>query len=136
LYKEQGDTLFAIYNLNGGGHHIDEGNGQLILSAFSFIEMFNPETFERKGYNFLFTETRQAVALADGSIWVADYTNGIAKSEDNLSYKKPNGPVGLSSFDIYAYDRNVLVAHGAVSDNWVFRFKNDGFSEYKDGQWI
>ncbi len=136
LFKAQGDSLVGLMSLGGGGDHIDAGNGYLLVSSYGTVEGYNATTWSKDVYNYKFTDTRQSVLLTDGSLWVADYTKGIAKGQDNISYVKPNGPSGLSSYDIYAYDRNVLVAHGAVSDNWVYRFNTDGFSEYKDGQWV
>ncbi len=136
LYKAQGDSLIGVMSLGQGGDHIDEGNGYLLICSYGAVEGYNAATWSKDVYNYQYTDTRQAVLLNDGNMWVADYYKGIAKSQDNISYVKPNGPSGLSSYDIYAYDRNVLVAHGAVSDNWVFRYNTEGFSEYKDGQWI
>jgi ligand-binding sensor domain-containing protein len=137
LYVLENDTLRGFFQLVSGGDHLDEANGKLLLSKWNALQVFDPATFAIEFYSF-FTDVKQAVSLADGSYWVADGGSGVAKAVNETSvnnYIKPNGPAGPYSFDIYAYDRNILVAHGSVTDKWVWQFTPDGFSEFKDGQW-
>ena len=140
LYVLINDTLYGIYNMEGGGHHLDEGNGNLLITKYNALLVLDPHTYQFIYYSF-FENTTQAVGMPNGTYWVSDFVKGIAKGHDNPNYIKPNGPSGPYSFDIYAYDKNILVAHGAVDDKWNplnpnTSYNRSGFSEYKDGQWV
>jgi hypothetical protein len=138
IYTVVSDTLQSIYNLQNAGDHLDAGNGKLLICSYAALLIMNPDNYSIEDTKF-FNDTKQSVALADGSYWIADNEKGLTRFQENPTYVKPNGPSGAASFDIYAYDRNVLVAHGATNDKWnpvsASSFNPQGFSEYKDGQW-
>jgi ligand-binding sensor domain-containing protein len=136
LYVLDNDTLRGFFDLENSGHHLDEGNGKLLLSKNNAIQVFDPASLLVVYYSF-FSNVNQSAVLADNSYWVADAGYGIGKGNGWVSndYVRPDGPSGVASFDIYAYDRNILVAHGRVNDKWVWGFNGDGFSEYKNGSW-
>lgn len=128
------DTLQGIFSLGSGGEHLDEGNGKLLICNWSALQIMNPETYTIDGASF-HKDTKQAAALDDWSFWAADSWLGLGRHDPAPGYVVPEGPYGKSSFDIYAYDRNILVAHGAVTDKWLRTYNADGLSEFKDGQW-
>ena len=137
LYALESDTLIGFFYLESGGDHLDEGLGKILLCKWNALQIINPNSLIPE-QNFFFQDPVQVVALADLSFWVADNGNGIAKAVPigtEPTYIKPDGPAGPGSFDIYAYNRTVLVAHGAVTDKWIWRYNADGFSEFKDGTW-
>jgi ligand-binding sensor domain-containing protein len=139
VYIITADTLNPVFNAQLGGKNINAGNNRVLISYYSGVAIMNPYDYNIDDTKF-FNDTRQAIALGDGSYWVADMQKGLAKFQDNPTYIKPNGPSGSISFDIYAYDRNILVAHGGTNDKWnpisPSSFNPNGFSEYKDGTWV
>lgn len=138
VYTVEADTLRSVYNSQLVGKNLDAGNGRVLISFGSGLAIMNPIDYHVDDLKF-FDDAKQAVGLADGSFWMADFQKGLAKYQDGPAYIKPNGPSGSVSFDIYAYDRNVLVAHGGTNDRWSpvspSSFNPTGFSEYKDGMW-
>lgn len=138
VYTVEADTLLGVFNPQAGGKHIDAGNNRLLVCFHTGIAIVDPTDYHVYDYKF-FIEPKQVVGTSDGWFWVADFQKGLAKVQDNPTYIKPNGPSGSVSFDIYAHDRNVLVAHGGTNDRWSpvspSSFNPTGFSEYKDGMW-
>lgn len=138
VYTVEADTLLGIFNPQASGKHLDAVNNKLVACFQSGIAIIDPNDYHIIDYKF-FVDPSQVVGTSNGWLWVADMQKGLAKVQDDPTYIKPNGPSGPVSFDIYAYGRNVLVAHGGTNDRWSpvspASFNGAGFSEYKDGTW-
>ncbi|MFT4063086.1 MAG: two-component regulator propeller domain-containing protein [Edaphocola sp.] len=86
----------------------------------------------------------QIVQLANGEVWYGDNSRlafpndyGFRKkitATENTPYI-PQGPVTLSSQDIYAYNGEFWVAHGGKTLDWGPLFSHAMFSQYSAGSW-
>lgn len=72
------------------------------------------------------------------SIWVANISSGLQRRTlggDPFGTNIPQGPSGVSSFDISANNKELIVAHGGYNDTYRPLNSTNGFSVYKDGEW-
>ena len=143
VFELVGNTVQTVYVSDSGVQHIDAGNGELLIGENSntggrikIMTVGNNivDSFECPG------PTVQAVELLDSSYWVAMPTTGLnlrtEKVYANTVYPvKPYGPSDAKSFDIYAYNGNVYIAHGGY--NQLYGIDNDGndISYLHDKQW-
>ncbi len=79
----------------------------------------------------------QTVQLADSSIYVASTDKGMKRrvgKNETRNYMAP-GPTNQSSFDIYAHNKNVYIAHGGYSSNFDRTKNTAGVSNLNQGVW-
>ena len=143
LYTITADTLRFVYKTNNNINHIDPAKGALWISeqsrtAYSGIEKKLDAT------TYLVVDSfhpkwvpRQAAELTDSSVWVADEAIGLSKrtGPNHTDVYIPNGPSYPASFDIYAYNKEVWVAHGGFDDLYRPLSNRNGFSGYVNGKW-
>ncbi len=78
------------------------------------------------------------VRLADGGYFVANFTTGLQKvTPDTRETYKANGPQTSLAFGLLADARSntVDVFTGGYGSNYVPSYRQQGFYEYRDGQW-
>lgn len=88
---------------------------------------------EQEIYNI---NTRGAVITQDGSIWIADYENGlIHNSGDKFESIFPNGPLDNNIFALYTNKKDLWITAGGRQDNWNNVGRAPQFQLFRDGQW-
>lgn len=124
--------------------HLDDGDGTLFVceydstsyngrlrildtAAFAIVD-----SMDLKGKKPI-----QSVRMLDSTIWVADEFGGALKRlhDGTTSYYAPIGPVSSSSFDIYAYNRSLWVAHGGFDSRFIPLGDFSGIAHYTDDKW-
>jgi hypothetical protein len=119
--------------------HIDAGNNCLLISEFR-PKRFNGDILVMDtGFHFIDScvnigNPQQAVQLPDNSIWIADAYYGLEK-RSQAEVHKPGGPADASSFDIYAYNKNVWIVHGSFDDKLYPIYNVHDASNYSNGKW-
>lgn len=70
-------------------------------------------------------------------VWIADAFSGLGKSTDynTQTFYLPNGPKGVTSYDILPFDRTVYVAHGGYTEGLTYLFNKAGISKLADDKW-
>lgn len=143
LYSIENNLLVPIYRSDSNTRHLDAGNNGVWLSEnyenFSGrIKKFDTnnqavDSVKVSGY------PAQVTDLMNGTILTADEFNGLtirqANAGEGYALKKPQGPSASSTFDIYAYNKEVWVAHGGYNEKWIFNNKPYGFSNFNDEKW-
>ena len=100
--------------------HIDGGKTGLLVSEFRPNQyngdiMVIDNTFKIIDSCPNIGQPLQATQTSDNSIWIADGYYGLEnRNQYNTHY--PPGPADPDNFDIYAYNRNIWVMHGGISD--------------------
>jgi FlgD Ig-like domain/Two component regulator propeller len=154
VYSLTGDTVHllyttpTIYDTTGlpiGApivEHIDGGFNKLYVSEYNGLTYNGKVKIMDLNYNFVdsFKVPRlpmQVVQLSDSSIWIADAATGLEKrfKDDDLGVYAPPGPSDPNSYDIYAHDKNVWVAHGAYNDIFFAQPNYNGISNFHDNDW-
>ncbi|GAB4093860.1 ligand-binding sensor domain-containing protein [Flaviaesturariibacter terrae] len=78
----------------------------------------------------------QHARLAGSTLWVADRYAGLSAWGGGApEFFKPNGPEGLASGNLTAYNGVVYAAAGTVNASWNYQYNRDGIYQFKDGSW-
>lgn len=141
LYVWQGDTAYQFYAGKKLSVKLNEGNDTLMLIDYAvgtanWIKYFDTnlnlvDTFR------VFDTVTQCIQLNNNSQWFAGYYLGLQKRTTNswTDVVVPNGPSSEFCYDIYAYNRNVWVAHGYYDDKYNFGYSPNGMSNLKEDKW-
>lgn len=116
-----------------------------------WIMKFSDKTFAGKALrmnrDYLLTDSLNTLGEAydlidypdpDSSKWIASTTGGLKRRTqkgETFDTVPPDGPGGVSNFDIKANNKELIIAHGGYDDKFVPLNNGDGFSVYKDDEW-
>lgn len=79
---------------------------------------------------------RSATVTDDGSVWIADYLNGLIRYDGN-SFESifPNGPMDNNIFGLVTHNGDLWVVPGGRSDSWNNVWEIPRFQLYRNGNW-
>jgi ligand-binding sensor domain-containing protein len=141
VFALTGGALQPVFDADSTVLHIDAGKDRLWVSVFrdGFSEVFglDPVSYEATlhitgGY------IMQVLELEDGTLWMADAYNGLAKrnAQGRQDVIRPHGPRWYGSYGIYAENEEVWVAHGSHNDIYQPQDNPYGFSRYRSLEWV
>ncbi len=143
VYGLINDTFRVLYSCDTNNKitNIDAGKTNLLVCRYNtrlfkgaLLQIENEYVVDSY-YNGIFLPL-QAVQLGDSSIWIADGYGGLLKvRRDGVNVYVPDGPSDAESFDIYAHNKNVWVAHSSYTERL---FKNSSFagvSNFNSEKW-
>ena len=141
LFLLDNDTLKPVYQTHRTIKSLDSAAGKLWVAEF-YLPFYNGKTYAfDEDLNlvdsvFVKGDASRTLALADGSIWMADAVYCLGKrSGDEFQYFHPQGPAEATSFDIMPHDGDVWIAHGSYNDTWSYTMNSGGVSHYNKGSW-
>lgn len=136
LYALVADTAQRVFTGTSGISNIDAGLGRLFIGMSARLAIMD------LNYNIVDSVTTndsvaQVLQLADSSIWIGNMFKGLGKraKADLQYYSYPDGPTAASSYDLYAYNRNLWIAHGSYTDNFLATGNGSGLSNLNNGKW-
>lgn len=143
LYRVAAGVKTLVYTSRMGIEHLDPGDGHLLISEYdtaSFSGMIHFYRSDKGIYDSIMApgnKPRQTVETLDGKVCVADEFGGLLKELNNreLGYFTPIGPMNSNSYDIYANNGELWVAHGSFNDRYNVSYNRAGISKYKEGVW-
>lgn len=146
-----GDTVFMYdYSINQWQrfpdidpyrkYNIDTSHEKLLIVGQSKVYVYdsnfdlNTAIYSLNG-NAL--NCRDAVLDDNGAKWIADFSGGLAKTEDNFNaeYIRPNGPYAANVFDMSLENEELWVASGGYSGGWGKIYLQDGVYTFQDESW-
>jgi hypothetical protein len=143
LYAIENDVPVAIYSSDTNTSHLDAGNNGVWL-----CEGYANYTGKAKKFdlNNQYVDSikvgghpSQLVDLGNKTILIADNIGGLTIRQENAgqgyTLEKPKGPSSSTTFDVYAYNKEVWVAHGAYTEKWIFSNRPYGFSGFNNEDW-
>ena len=139
VYALDADTVHQVFTSTGTLSHIDPGYNRLFISESinlkGHVKVMNMarqvvDSFRSKD------SVAQVVQLQDSTVWVANVRSGLAKKRDSVNedYFVPVGPCDPNSYDIYANNNDVWIAHGSFSDNYGLIVNHNYFSNINHGK--
>ncbi len=136
------NTLTQIYKSTATVNHVDAGLNSLLISEYipsrfaGNIKIIDSSNHLSDSFNIA-GQPVQAVQLLDKSFWVADAFKGLVKRTDTNATGAfyPNGPGDHNSYDIFAYNKNVWVAHGGYNQIYVPNNSGAGISNFANENW-
>jgi ligand-binding sensor domain-containing protein len=80
---------------------------------------------------------RQVVQTLDKRYWIAEEFAGLLRFNEKreFGYYTPPGPLNANSFDIYANNGSLWVAHGGYTDKYLSANNPSGICNYKGENW-
>jgi hypothetical protein len=135
-------TLSQIYTSKLIINHLDAGINTLLVSEYlpskfkGDIKIIDSASHSIDSFS-ISGQPVQALQLLNGTYWVADAFRGLQQRTDtnNVNAHYPNGPGDHNNFDIYAYNKNVWVAHGGYNDHFVSNNSGSGMSNFSNNGW-
>lgn len=140
IFIEAADTLIPVFHSGAYLQYIDGEDNDLIIGVSAksggAVKIMNLQYHVTDSFDCS-DSTCQAVRTLDGSIWVAAPNTGLRKRTEanHTDVLIPEGPNVQGSYDIYAYNRNVYIAHGGYTDNFAKNGTFYGVSYYHNGEW-
>jgi len=137
LFVVNGNNLQYVLNTDSSITHIDAGKDVLNICRTNRSFVMQLDMNYRLTDSFRFTAPRQTTELADGTMWVADASEGLNKHTGGNNHEPfiPAGPFSFATFDILPYNKEVWIAHGGYRDNWGLTYNRAGISSFKNEQW-
>ncbi len=140
VFTINADTFHAIYTCDTFIEHIGPGNNSLLIGVASKsggglkimdLNFGIIDSFDCSG------ASAQAVQLSDNSLWVALPRGGLKKRTgiNQTNYFFPDGPSGPYSFDLYAFNKTLYIAHGGYNTTYSASGSIEGASYFSKGKW-
>ncbi len=153
IFVSTPDTVFAVNNNLLTGIYTDADSSFIGLDSATggiWVRESFPATFsgavEQIDANGQLIDSvsvtgvpKIVIGTEAGSIWFADAYYGMATKEPNrpkVYMPRPEGPQSYSNYDVWARNKEVLVAHGAYDQFYTFQNSGDGFARFKDEKWV
>ena len=140
VYTYTGNTLNTVYTSPTTIRHINAGLNELFIgevydtylgkikimdTAYHIVDSFKTDAY-----------TYQAVQLLDSSIWVAGAFVGLEERSDSQAHVYiPDGPAGPNSYGLYAYNKDLWIAHGGYTDKFIDQNWGQNLSNLDNGKW-
>ncbi|GAA4461758.1 two-component regulator propeller domain-containing protein [Nemorincola caseinilytica] len=143
LYKATNGIVSEIYSSRMGIMHIDAGMGRLLVSEYDtgsfsgYIKLYNSAQGMYDSVRLPGNKAAQAIQTLDGTLFIADEFGGLLKRHSNgdLGYITPEGPINVNSFDLYAYGRDLWIAHGGFNEKFLPAKNYASISNFRDEKW-
>lgn len=137
LFEVNGNALRYVLSTSNSTTRIDAGKDVLNISLADKSYVMQLDKNLQLTDSFRFSSPRQTTELADGTLWVADGTDGLNKHTGGNNHEAyvPAGPYSFATFDILPYNKEVWIAHGGYRDNWGLTFNRSGISSFKNETW-
>ncbi|MGC4058701.1 MAG: two-component regulator propeller domain-containing protein [Chitinophagaceae bacterium] len=138
VFQIRTDGSFSLLFTNPGSvmRHLDPTDKGLAVSSWNATRYDGSIVhFDATGARLDSFESTNPVMISqtlDGTLWVADQTNGLLNKSERIT---PSGPRGIGGYDLICNDRKVYVAHGAYDDRWNLRLNREGISVLDNNSW-
>lgn len=144
----EADTLYE-YN-NGSWSKLSDFAGREIKNlSFDHDKLIVSESYSVTRYDaqyneelivfaFPFSNFNANAAIYDGTdFWIGTVNLGVVKAANSYNATKyePEGPYGLSAFNMHYQNDVMYVAAGSQTENWQAQYSRDGIYIYEEGEW-
>jgi len=143
VYRVANSDTQRIYTSPVSVSHIDAGQNVLFISEYDssafdgWIRIYDVtngsfDSIVLKGHHPL-----QVAQLVDGSLYIADQFGGLLRqyNDKSLGYVAPTGPLSSNSYDIYANNSDLWIAHGGFNEKFEPSNNHAGIANYNGDKW-
>jgi ligand-binding sensor domain-containing protein len=144
IYRYGGQNWQRILNSVYTVREIQATAGYLIITGSSDIHFSDNQytiigkinAYNLAGNEISAIQPRSASVSDDGSIWIADYENGLIQAAgENFESIFPNGPMDNRIFSLYTNQGDLWVTPGGRDDAWNNIWQQPRFQKYSNQQW-
>ncbi|PQJ11015.1 hypothetical protein CJD36_013685 [Flavipsychrobacter stenotrophus] len=136
VYVLMNDTAHAVFTSPQHISNIDPGYNKLFIGRYGDLRVMD------LNYNIIDSvhtqdSVAQVVQLMDSTIWIGNMFHGLARRfKDDIQYfAHPDGPTDPYSYDLYAHNKDLWIAHGGYDDGFKWNSSGSGFSNLNNGKW-
>jgi hypothetical protein len=153
IFANTSDSIFILnnnvlksvyYSADSAISSLDSGNDGLWVNYF-YDTLYSGKA-KKMSLDYQFTDSfkiggysKKIIEAPDNSIWISDAFYGLKRRYNTDSFVHdtpiPEGPNYYSVWDMYAYNKELWVAHGAYSQFYTFENNKYGFSQFKNDRW-
>lgn len=144
LFYIDNSGLKYIYKSDSSLRHLDACFNGFWLTEY-YTKTFNGKA-KKLNLNFQFVDSfnttgfaRQVIEPIAKTTWIADEFSGLKKRDSlNTEYYNttlPEGPNSNTSFDIYANNDELWIAHGGYDQFLIFSNNKTGISHFEGEKW-
>lgn len=144
LFTIENSNLKYLYKSDSSLRHIDGCANGFWLSE-NYAATFNGKA-KKLNLNFQFVDSfntsgfpKQVLEALPKTTWIADELSGLKKRDTlNAEYYGttiPEGPNSNTSFDIYANNDELWIAHGGYNQFYIFNNEKAGISHFENEKW-
>ena len=142
VFTLENDTPQCIYTAPAKKNiqHIDPAYNYLIIGEGNTSD----GVIKRMNFNYRIidsfdcaTPTAQATERGDSSIWIACPAGGLQKrtGTNATAFFIPDGPSSPYCYDLYAYNRDLWIAHGGYDEKYFSFGTYNGLSNFNNDKW-
>ncbi len=112
------------------------GREEIFLYGNDFVLSGRINSYNLNGKTIKPVYPRSAAVGKNGSLWIADYSNGLVRlSGQKFEPLLPDGPVNNSVFSLTSSGEELWVAAGGRTDDWNNNFRYPAFQRFSEGSW-
>jgi len=143
LFRISDTGLVSVLNNGRSILKVDAGEADLFVSEYddsafiSWLDVLDVKGNISDSIKMVGNNPRQVVKTIDKNLWIADATGGLMRFNDKreLGFFTPPGPLNSNSFDIYANDGDLWVAHGGFTEKYISLNNTVGVCNYNNDKW-
>lgn len=144
MFVVQADTFMHVYSSDSTIQNLQKGQGSVWIMEF---DSTYKGMARRMNMDYVITDSLKTGLSyeivdidpnSDTTLWVSNSTGvmQIRKGKgDPYNTVPPQGPGDVTNYDIYAKNKEILVAHGSYDDRYNPLNNGSGFSVYNEGEW-
>ena len=140
LYHFDGNN-WVVFEEESSNVSIKANHQELILTRRFGVSVYNQELnnthyLSSGEFNLEKTDFNSAIFTDKNEFWIADKHNGLLHNAGSFFESiKPSGPFLSDAGQIINFGEEILVAHGAKSENWDPRWHKSELSVLKKDDW-
>ncbi len=143
IFRLSDTGMVSLYTTGRTIEHIDANETGLCVSEYNdtsftgYLTFLNNAGMKIDSVEMKGNYPRQTVRTVDKNVWVADAFGGLLRFNEKreFGFYTPSGPLGASSFDIYANNSSFWVAHGGYSDKYLPASNPSGVGNNNNDKW-
>jgi hypothetical protein len=114
-------------------------NNKIMVCLYGGFYLYNLDyTIYKSGYQYLFANELNVYAAieSNNTFWIADFTNGLVKFNDNWNNVKIHfeGPPKRNFYKMDSFNGNLIIAGGGLNDKTPM-FSDAGIYSFIDEKW-
>ena len=140
LYHFDGNN-WVVFEEESSNVSIKANHQELVLTRRFGVSVYNQDLnnthyLSSGEFNLEKTDFNSAIFTDKNEFWIADKYNGLLHNEESFFESiKPSGPFLSDGGQLVSFEDEILVAHGAKSENWDPSWHQSEVSILKKDDW-
>jgi len=129
------DANWQITSLNSSNDKLLLCQQNKLTNQGRVLQLNSNGTVETSLANSTYIALPKQVILDNGSLWIADYKEGLCKYNNTFSSYVPDGPLGAADGEMLVVKNMLYAAAGSVDVNWQAQQNRNGIYTFNGNTW-